>query len=199
MRHIQFCIEELLAEIDSELADQACVRALAQLDERDARGETLVAVDGPKLRQRINKQIEALPLVAARAKVLELRAVLRTDSPTAATVSATPVANVPEADAAPASVPEPARHVIPVGTTIRRRPVWQKPMHERLAEAAAAATGAAVIVIGLWLTPVLSLAGGPFAPLARTLPPSVSWLDWTGNGLRAGTITSAGQPEHAHE
>ena len=63
-------------EVEAALANEECVRALAQLAERDARGETLVVVDGQRLRDHLQRQVDALPLVQARRKIEELRPLL---------------------------------------------------------------------------------------------------------------------------
>ena len=76
VKHLQFCVDEMLAEVEAALASNECARALAQLVERDARGEPLEVVDGSRLRDHLQRQVDALPLVQARRKVVELRALL---------------------------------------------------------------------------------------------------------------------------
>ncbi len=72
--HLAFCIEEMLAELDEQLMESSPVRALRQLDAREARGESLEAVCPLALRAWIVAQIDALPLSQVRRKVLELKA-----------------------------------------------------------------------------------------------------------------------------
>ena len=175
MKHIQFCIDEMLAEVEAALANSECVRALAQLDERDARGEPLECVDGPRLRGYLQRQVDALPLVLARRKVVELRALL--EAPTAQPIPDTSVdiaaTNLVMVPAAAPVAAEPARGsddevAVPTVETPsivalqRNKPVHQlryKPMHQRLAEAAAAGAGIAVVVMSLWAAPLSPAIG----------------------------------------
>ena len=190
VQHIQFCIDEDLAEIDATLAADECVRALAQLDERSFRGETLVAVDGAKLRAHLQQQIDALPLAAARHKALELSAVIGVELQPVVAVQPVPIAMIAQPaevpDTAASFEPQDAPRAIQVGTTIRRRPAWQKPMRERLAEAAAASATVAVVVASLCLTPLLPLAGGFVGSVASAIEPTFVWLGWAEDGQYGG-------------
>lgn len=66
----------MLAEIDDQLTAFAPVRALHQLDAREARGERLDVVCAVALRAQIQAQIDALALSGTRRKVLELKALI---------------------------------------------------------------------------------------------------------------------------
>ena len=175
VKHLQFCVDEMLAEVEAALASNECARALAQLVERDARGEPLEVVDGSRLRDHLQRQVDALPLVQARRKILELRALLEAPTPeplpdTPADTAATNLVMVPAA--APVAA-EPARGrddevAVPTVETPsivalqRNKPVHQpryKPMHQRLAEAAAAGAGIAVVVMSLWAAPLSPAIG----------------------------------------
>ena len=159
MKHIQFCIEEMLAEVEAELASSECGRALTQLVERNARGEPLEAVDGQRLRDHLQRQVDAMPLARARSKIIELQSLLET--PAARPAAAEPARTSEDEVAVPAvastAIVTPAietRGIISLQRTNPARQVRQKPMHQRLAEAAAGA-GIAVVVMSLWapLTP----------------------------------------------
>lgn len=76
MQHIQYCLDELLAEFEARIRMSHSAKALAQLDAREARGEPLEAVDGRLLRAKLLQDIEALPDSKARRMVLEIRATL---------------------------------------------------------------------------------------------------------------------------
>ena len=73
MSHVQSCVEEIAAELDAQLDDDVHVRALAQLDEREARGETLDVIDATALRQSLLRAIESNALTHAKRKLMELR------------------------------------------------------------------------------------------------------------------------------
>lgn len=98
--HLGFCLHEMLAEIDDQLQRLDIVRALAQLDAREACGEMLEAVCGKALRQNLERQVAEHRLTRAKAKLVELQGVLDPNAPEsvpvavvpAATVQATPVA-----------------------------------------------------------------------------------------------------------
>jgi hypothetical protein len=76
VQHIQYCLDELLAEFEARIRMSHSAKALAQLDAREARGETLEAVDGRLLRAKLVHDIEALPDSKARRMVLEIRATI---------------------------------------------------------------------------------------------------------------------------
>jgi hypothetical protein len=71
MHHIQFCLEEILAEIDAALEENGFVRALAQLDQREAEHDPVTAIDGAELRDHINRRIDSLPLKQARNRIIQ--------------------------------------------------------------------------------------------------------------------------------
>ena len=169
MKHIKFCIDEMLAEVEATLANNECVRALAQLAERDARGEPLEVVDGQRLREHLQRQVDALPLVQARRKIIELQALV--EVPTAPPITATPVdtaaTNLAVVTASAPVAGEPVRTkddkvavptietpaIVPQQQSSPMRHIRQKSMHQRLAEAAAAA-GIAVLVVAIWAAPL---------------------------------------------
>lgn len=100
--HLGFCLDEMLAEIDEQLANLEAVRALAQLNEREARGETLLAVCGKALREGLELQVAGHRLTRARAKLLEVDAVLASGSIADAMVAPpVPVAEMAPVAAAP--------------------------------------------------------------------------------------------------
>lgn len=68
-RHLRFCIDEMLAEIDEQLKRNEFVRALMQLDQREARGERIEAVCGAALRKTLESKIAALPDSCLRRQV----------------------------------------------------------------------------------------------------------------------------------
>lgn len=76
MRHIDHCLDELEAELDAKLADDECVRALAQLDAREARGEALDAVQPWLLRRHLEQGITRNPYAKAKAGLATLRRAL---------------------------------------------------------------------------------------------------------------------------
>ncbi|MDX2155590.1 MAG: hypothetical protein SFW09_03685 [Hyphomicrobiaceae bacterium] len=164
MQHIEMCIDEILAEIDARLADTSCLRALAQLDEREANGESMDALDGARFRAHLTAKIAALPLVQARAKIVEARtlldhsAVATPDAPPAAT-NVIRLADVGAARQREASKAEP----VSVKTAASPRPGPQfKSMRERLAQATGVGITVASIALAGWL------AIGPLDVVAHT-------------------------------
>ena len=118
VQHIQYCLDELLAEFEARIRMSHSARALAQLDAREARGETLEAVDGRLLRAKLLQDIEALPDSKARRMVLELRAMTASGAPAAETTrtvvssfsvvsmsNARPAATAPRARSLPPPIP----------------------------------------------------------------------------------------------
>ncbi len=71
MHHIQFCLEEILAEIDAELERNGSVLALAQLQQREMERDPVTAIDAAHLRDQINGRINGLPLTQARNRILQ--------------------------------------------------------------------------------------------------------------------------------
>jgi hypothetical protein len=76
VQHIQYCLDELLAEFEARIRMSSSAKALAQLDAREARGEPVEAVDPRLLRQKIQTDIDNLPESRARRLLLEMRDVL---------------------------------------------------------------------------------------------------------------------------
>jgi hypothetical protein len=74
--HMAFCIAEMLAELDQKLAEDQAVRALAQLEAREARGEPISALCGASLKAALQRRIAQNPLTIARRKLLEIAEVL---------------------------------------------------------------------------------------------------------------------------
>ena len=75
MGHLHFCVDEIAAELDALFDADAHVRALSQLDAREARGETLDVIDAVVLRQSLERAIENNALTQAKRKLEELRSV----------------------------------------------------------------------------------------------------------------------------
>lgn len=73
MHHIQYCLEEILAEIDVLLEGHTLVRALAQLDRREAADDPVTAIDGVDLRDCIIGRVRGLPLSQVRRCILEAK------------------------------------------------------------------------------------------------------------------------------
>lgn len=88
MHHIRYCLEEILAEIDAVLEQNGFVRALAQLDQREAENDPVTAIDGRDLRDHVSRRIEGLPLKQARNRIIQARGLvavaLGLDDPTLA-------------------------------------------------------------------------------------------------------------------
>lgn len=76
MQHVRLCLAEIAAEIEARLAGDEHVRALAQLDEREARGETLEVVSAADLRAALMREIEGKGLVKARQQLSAFEATL---------------------------------------------------------------------------------------------------------------------------
>ena len=74
--HVQNCVDEIAAELDALLNEDLHVRALAQLDEREARGETIVVIDATVLRQSLQRAIESNALTQAKRKLAELQLIV---------------------------------------------------------------------------------------------------------------------------
>ena len=74
--HVQNCVNEIAAELDALLNEDLHVRALAQLDEREARGETIVVIDATVLRQSLQRAIESNALTQAKRKLAELQLIV---------------------------------------------------------------------------------------------------------------------------
>lgn len=108
--HLGLCLAEMLAEIDDQLARLEEVRALAQLDEREAAGQPLEAVCGKALRARLETTIATHKLTAARRKLVELHALL-----TGPVLAPAPTA-APEPAVETAAVPAPAATVTDLAT-----------------------------------------------------------------------------------
>ena len=66
MSHLQFCMDEIAAELDALFDADAHVRALSQLDAREARGETLDVIDAVVLRKSLERAIENNVLTQAK-------------------------------------------------------------------------------------------------------------------------------------
>lgn len=73
MHHIQYCLDEILAEIDARLEQHSLFRALAQLDQREAESDPVMAIDSDGLRAQILDRIDALPLKQARNKIMQVK------------------------------------------------------------------------------------------------------------------------------
>ena len=73
MRHIEFCLDEITAEIVAQLDATDEARALQQLDEREARGEALTVVDAIALRRHLTEAVANHSLMRALQTVGELR------------------------------------------------------------------------------------------------------------------------------
>lgn len=86
-KHLAFCVEEMLAEVGAELESNEFVRALVQLEEREARGEVLDVVCAKALRAYLEREISRLPATRARHKLMELERIIESPmsdaSPTA--------------------------------------------------------------------------------------------------------------------
>ena len=97
--HLGYCLDEMLAEIDDQLGRLEAVRALAQLDEREARGDTVQAVCGKCLRATLEQQVAGHRLSLARAKIVAAQAILAPTSELSGAVAAaeTPTAVPPAA------------------------------------------------------------------------------------------------------
>ncbi|MFM9939572.1 MAG: hypothetical protein ACKVP7_08760 [Hyphomicrobiaceae bacterium] len=74
--HLGLCLDEMIAEVEAQLETLEAVQALAQLETREALGETLTAVCGPSLRASLKRQIASHPLTTARRKLAELQLIL---------------------------------------------------------------------------------------------------------------------------
>ena len=69
MNHVMHCIDEMAAELEASLMRDQHVRALVQLDEREARGETLTVVDTIALRTTLQRHIENNGFTHAKRKL----------------------------------------------------------------------------------------------------------------------------------
>lgn len=78
MRHIERCLDEITAEIIVLLDKIEPARALQQLDDREARGETLTIVDATVLRQRLTAAVADHPMMQALHHVGALRQLMLT-------------------------------------------------------------------------------------------------------------------------
>lgn len=79
MGHIQFCLAEILVEIHEQLGANESCRALAQLKEREARGEMLESINGNQLRAYLEHQVASLKLHEAERKIIEVGKLLECD------------------------------------------------------------------------------------------------------------------------
>ena len=75
-RHVAFCIAEIRAELETELAASEAVRALAQLEDRHAAGEPVTAVCSDALMADLKRQIAADPRRTALRQLDTFEAVL---------------------------------------------------------------------------------------------------------------------------
>lgn len=75
-KHLSFCVEEMLAEVDAALTEHALVKALAQLNAREARGEAIDVICGQALRAKLEREIAQLPLLRMREKIIELQTLI---------------------------------------------------------------------------------------------------------------------------
>ena len=189
----------MLAEIGAALAEFECVRALQQLDERNGRGETFDVIDGSALREHLTRQIDALPMAAARTKLHELQALLAAPSAPDCQRHAMPAG--PAADVAPlpaitgaethALVAAPGASRIPVESvhqapeaapTVsmpRHVPLRQsrhKPMHQRLAEAASVSTCIAIVATSILASALMPMQMGMKAQLVSAIEPAAYWI-----------------------
>ena len=73
---MQNYVDEIAAELDALLNEDLHVRALAQLDEREARGETIDVIDTALLRQSLQRAIESNALTQAKRKLAELQLIV---------------------------------------------------------------------------------------------------------------------------
>jgi hypothetical protein len=74
--HLDHCIAEMRAEIEAALAADTAVRALAQLEARNAAGEPLTVVCGTTLKAALQGKVAANPMTIALRKIGELELVL---------------------------------------------------------------------------------------------------------------------------
>jgi len=136
MHHIEYCLEETLAEIDAALDSNCLVQALKQLNRREAEGDPVVAIDPAKLREHIIGQIRNSPLHQARDKIVQARALVHTALAPVQHRPAKPnlVLVVTDTDASPENQSELFRADALEATKSRTAPHF-KSMQERLAEA----------------------------------------------------------------
>ena len=76
MSHTQYCLDEIVAEVAAKLDRNAKVKALAQLEEREASGEDVVEVDAQRLRRSLEADVVQHPYVIALDRIAELRALI---------------------------------------------------------------------------------------------------------------------------
>ena len=190
----------MLAEIDMALANNEYVRALGQLDERNARGEALVVIDGQALHKHLTREVEALPMAAARAKVYELQVLFAAQAnPGCGQVSNLAVAEgtqiAPPPVAAEVKNPAPTAALIafglpadgaksktgsaPIAAHPKRVPLrlaGQKSMHQRLTEAVSASACIGIIATSIWAGSLMPIHDGMKAPWAAMIEPAAIWL-----------------------
>lgn len=134
MHHIQYCLDEILAEIDARLERHGLIRALTQLDQRAAAKDPVTAIDAGGLRDHIVRQIADLPLSQVRSRIMEAKdlvtAVLDEPLPPRSNVI------VLTAEAGGSGLDDVAKTLELVGAAPATRPAPQfKTMRERLAAA----------------------------------------------------------------
>jgi hypothetical protein len=136
MHHIQFCLEEILAEIDAALEQNGIVRALVQLDQREAEHDLVTAVDGADLREHLSRRIDGLALKRARNAIVEAKdlvaGALRVGAPKAAKGNVIGLA--PDGGSSNPDEAAKAANPVPVTPLVRAAPHF-KTMQERLAQA----------------------------------------------------------------
>ncbi len=97
--HLGLCLDEMIAEVEDQLAHLEIVRALAQLDAREAQGEVLTVICATSLRRSLERQIAGHRLTIARRQLAELQRVFDVAPPVASS-SAIPTAIAPAAPVA---------------------------------------------------------------------------------------------------
>ncbi len=95
LRHVRFCLDELTAEFDEHLLGNECVRALKQLDEREAQGQPLDVVCGRTMRSDLEARIAGDKVVRARRKLDEIRQILAEDEDLVSELDAPALASPP--------------------------------------------------------------------------------------------------------
>lgn len=124
LKHVAFLLAELAAELDALEAGCEAVQALAQLDEREARGEPLTAVCGKTLRASLEREIAASPITQGRRKLAEFSAIFErrqhATNPTVARETAEPV-----------DAPAPSADIIDLDAHRAQSKKTEKPIHNR--------------------------------------------------------------------
>lgn len=173
VKHLTFCIEEMLVEVDEQLTRHELVRALAQLDTREARGETLDVVCPKALRAHLQREIGQLPATRARHKLLELSRIVNPGTDTAAAPDAAAASETPIVDfvayRAAKAVPAPTAEA-PRPAPAPAQPKKRVRVPARVARAAATASAFAM----LWMASPQLIVGPSALAVMEAAAPSIA-------------------------